>query len=161
MIFQYSHLKERDTLPIEGVFAVIEVKSNLTRDKLVEAGRTLEKVRDLVIEYPRTQSGAGPFLHHPFRIVFAFEGATDKTIIDEIVTQKWHTLFDLICILNRGVYQPNKNNSEFTSKPYIFSQGTGVSLARLIDLLVTYCQGYVSRRIILDKYLEPWDEWTR
>jgi hypothetical protein len=36
-----------DTILAEGVFAVIEVKSNLTKVKLIEAINTLRRVRDL------------------------------------------------------------------------------------------------------------------
>ncbi|KKK41117.1 hypothetical protein LCGC14_0463380 [marine sediment metagenome] len=96
---------ERDTFLGEGVFSVIEVKSNLTREKLKEAGRTLKKVRDLHIEYPSFQSGSGPLFDGPFRIIFSYIGATESTLINEIKKNNWHDLFDLICILNRGVYK--------------------------------------------------------
>ncbi|MHA1344044.1 MAG: DUF6602 domain-containing protein [Promethearchaeota archaeon] len=39
--------ENRETFLAEGVFAVIEVKSNLDRNKLIEAGNCLEKVKDL------------------------------------------------------------------------------------------------------------------
>lgn len=153
---------ERDTFLAEGVFAVIEVKSNLAREKLREAGNTLKKVRDLQQEYPGMMSGggAGAMIEEPFRIVFAYEGATEKTIMDEIKDNSWHTLFHLICILNRGVYEPNPQFVKLNEgEPYLFIPGQGICLGKIYHLLITYCQGYISKRIVLEPYLTPWNLW--
>ncbi len=68
----------------EGVFSVIEVKSNLTREKLVEAKETLTKVVNLEVTKSSTQIFITPILDRPLRVVFAYEGATWDTIKDEI-----------------------------------------------------------------------------
>ena len=86
----------------EGIFAVIETKSNLTTAKLAEAAKTLDKVRQLVINPPSISSGIN--LNRPLRILFAYEGASWDTIIKFLDENKWQDLFDLICVLNNGVY---------------------------------------------------------
>ncbi len=63
----------------EGVFAVIEVKSNLNTKKLIEAGESREKVRKMSIKN-KSRCLAGPNLNRHLRIVFAYKGATWKTL---------------------------------------------------------------------------------
>ncbi len=86
----------------EGVFAVIEVKSNLTRAKLKEAGSSLDAVKNLEANFGAAIT-SGPTIDRPLRIIFAYEGATWNTLLDEIQKRTWRNLFDLICIVQRGV----------------------------------------------------------
>ncbi|OQX52857.1 MAG: hypothetical protein B5M48_04565 [Candidatus Omnitrophica bacterium 4484_213] len=69
------HIGSDDIYLAEGVFGVIEVKSNLTREKFVEAGETLAKVANLKINVGATIS-SGPMLDRPLRAIFAYEGAS-------------------------------------------------------------------------------------
>lgn len=80
----------------EGVFAAIEIKSNLDSTQLKRAGKNLETKDRAVIT-------TGLRLNRPLRLVFSYKGAkwdTLKSIIDQ---NNWTDLFDMICILGKGV----------------------------------------------------------
>ena len=96
------HIGSDDIYITECTFAVIEIKSNLTRTKLDEAENTLTKVSNLNINVGAVIS-SGATINRPLRIVFAYEGADWDTLLDEINNKGWADLFDLICILNKGV----------------------------------------------------------
>ncbi len=85
---------KRDAFLAEGVFAVIEIKSNLTRQKLNQAGNQLAKVRNLELMVGAIIS-SGPVINRPLNIVISYYGASWNTLIDEIKNQNWFDLFDL------------------------------------------------------------------
>jgi hypothetical protein len=87
----------------EGVLGVIEVKSNLSRKKLIEALVTLKKVKDLRPNYTESIVSAGFNLDRPLRFLFSYDGATWETILSELIKPENNEVADLVCILNRGV----------------------------------------------------------
>ena len=151
-----------NTYLVEGVFAVIEVKSNLTSDKLVEAGNSLEKVRKLSIS---TIGGfSSTVLRRPLRIVFAYKGATWDTVDKTLEENKFEPeIFDLICILERGIAiktgkligVPKGNQAD-----YITVDGKAAALGFLYYYLVSYGINFLTSKINLQSYFTPWGKWT-
>ncbi len=152
---------ERDTFLAEGVFSVIEIKSNLTRNKLNEAGRQLKKVESLNIKSSAIIS-AGPIIHRPLRIVFAYYGAKWETLMDEVKNQNWMDLFDLICILNTGVLIKKGLLLKFDKKDpyYSLMKGKAAPLAILYFYLVTYSCSFLGRSLNINNYFEPFNQWN-
>ena len=102
------HIGSDDIYLAEGVFAVIEVKSDLTTAKLDEAAQSLRLVQNL------SNSGGsnvvmscGPVLNRPLRIVVSYKGATWETLLARIENARLADVFDLICILERGTAMKN------------------------------------------------------
>ena len=151
---------EAETYLVEGVFSVIEVKSNLTTDELERAANTLSRVKALEPICGAIIS-SGPVLARPLRIVFAYEGATWETLKDEINTRGWSDLFDLIVILNRGILI-NKglllkwNNAESFAVAY----GGAAALGFLYYHLIQYSSTFVGRSLNLGGYFEPINRWN-
>jgi hypothetical protein len=148
----------------EGVFAVIEVKSNLDRSKLIEAGTSLMKVRTLTIPPVYSifisQSDEKP-LDRPLRIIFAYDGATAKTVIDEIRQRNWDDLFDLVCVLNRGVLVSKGRLLDWTNKDenITFLKGSPCALGILYLYLVHYANQYLGRTISIKHYFSQIKDW--
>ena len=143
----------------EGIFGVIEVKSNLTREKVVEAGETLTKVANLkinVVEHIK----AGITLNRPLRIIFAYEGATWDTIIDELNNNGWTETFDLICILNRGILLKKDMLLTWTpEKEFMPIDSKSACLGYLYLYLVSYGTSFLYRSMELNPYFKPFDSW--
>lgn len=152
------HIGSDNIYLAEGVFGVIEVKSNLTRDKLSEAGETLGKVANLKINVDGTVS-IGPVLIRPIRMVFAYEGATWETILDEINKKKWSEIFDLVCILNRGVLIKKGILNWPSEQEFMPVNGKSAALGYLYLHLVSYGMSFLGRGMILDPYFEPFENW--
>jgi hypothetical protein len=150
-----------NTYLAEGVFAAIEVKSNLTRDKFVEAGNTLKKVQQLTINTSGGVIMVGEQLQRPLRIVFAFTGATSPTLLEEINNKGWGDLFDLICILDRGVLVKKGGLMEWAD-PSQFAEvkGGAAALGFMYFYLVTYGGGFIGRNINLGPYFNPIGNWN-
>lgn len=151
----------------EGVFAVIEVKSNLTRDVLKKAGEELLPVADLDIEFGTLMS-ADKTIERPLRIVFAYEGASWRIIEDEIKKRKWENLFDIICILKNGIwmnaYEDKKLQRIFDSntKDYcLTAKGKAASLGILYYYLIRYGNTFIANNLNVSPYFEPMNYWDR
>lgn len=149
-----------DVYIAEGTFAVIEIKSNLTRTKLDEAGDSLTKVSNLNINVGAVIS-SGATIDRPLRIVFAYEGANWDTLLDEINNKGWFDLFDLICILNKGVLIKKgrlinwEGNGEFS-----IINSKAASLGFLYFYLISYGTSFLGRNLILNPYFEPLSLWN-
>lgn len=153
------HIGSDDIYLAEGVFAVIEVKSNLTREKFVEAGETLAKVANLKINVGATIS-SGPMLDRPLRSIFAYEGASWETINDEIDKKNWIEIFDLICILNRGVLLKRGRILNWsTDQEFMVINSKSACLGYLYLYLVSYGTSFLGRGMILNPYFEPFNNW--
>ncbi|MBU1104663.1 hypothetical protein L6255_02230 [Candidatus Parcubacteria bacterium] len=153
------HVGSDDIYLAEGVFGVIEVKSNLTREKFVEAGETLTKVVNLKNNVGATIS-SGPMLDRPLRAIFAYDGATWETIIDEINKKNWKETFDLICILNRGVLlKKGRILNWSTDQEFMVVNSKSASLGYLYLYLVSYGASFLGRGMILNPYFEPFNNW--
>lgn len=154
------HIGSDDIYLAEGTFGVVEVKSNLTREKLKEAGTGLSKVKDLKIN-SGTVISSGAKIDRPLRMVFAYEGATWETLLDEINTNNWEDLFDLICILNRGVLIKKggllnwKNEHKFS-----VITGKAASLGFMYFYLISYGSSFLGRNLVLNPYFEPLNFWN-
>jgi len=148
-----------DTILGEGVFAVIEVKSNLTRDKLSEAINTLRRVRDLRIK-SIIPIHSGPMLDRPLRCIFSYESAAWDTLTSEINKPENAGIADLICVLDKGVILSRGlliswNNAN----PFVIINGNAASIAFLYQHLVGYSANFMGRVIDLDPYFEPFNGW--
>ncbi len=153
------HIGSDDIYLAEGAFSVIEIKSNLTREKLKEAGNGLLKVKNLKINIGAVIS-SGAKIDRPLRIVFAYEGATWETLLDEINKNKWEDLFDLICILDKGVLIKKGGllNWEDENKFKVIN-GKSASLGLMYFYLVSYGSSFLGRNLILNPYFEPLNLW--
>lgn len=153
------HIGSDDIYLAEGVFCVIEVKSNLTRGKVIEAGETLTKVDNLKINVG-AQISTGPKLNRPLRIIFAYEGATWDTIIDELNKNSWTEIFDLICILNRGTLLNKGSFLNWSSEEdFLPIDSKSACLGYLYLYLISYGTSFLGRSITLNTYFELFDNW--
>lgn len=151
----------------EGVFAVIEVKSNLTVSKLGEAARTLGRVEQLQIPKPTILMG-GYNLGRPLRVLFAYTGVTWKTLEKAIDKHNWQELFDLICILDRGIlarrgrlmFLYNKETGEKIEKDIIVETKAS-ALGFLYYYLVQYGTSFSTGVIQLEEYFTPLEKWAK
>jgi len=156
----------KNTYLAEGVFGVVEVKSNLTSDKIKEAARTLRNVRSLTV--PSFSVVMGHNLGRPLRIVFAYEGATWETIEKAIKDNKAEDLFDLICILNRGVFITkgrllfayDKITGNKIEKDFILNTGAS-ALGFFYYYLIMYGVGFMSGSLQLGNYFQPLEQWGK
>lgn len=151
---------EADSYLIEGVFAVIEVKSNLNRAKLAEALRALKKVANLRIADEGVVLRTGPYLERPLVCIFAYEGATLGTLTEELSKPEFANIADLVCVLKRGSIFKNDDLLKSTDAPeYIQVPGKASALAFLYFYLVSYAGGFVAKALTIKSYFEPFDEW--
>ena len=153
------HIGSDDILLVEGVFGIIEVKSNLTRKKLEEAGNTMQKVENLKSKIGASIS-SGPRLDRPLRIVFAYEGAAWDTLLDEIEKKKWEDLFDLICILDQGILIKKGGLLNWkTEQKFMVINSKSAAIGYLYMYLVSYGTSFLGRSMVLNPYFEPLNNW--
>jgi hypothetical protein len=143
----------------EGVFAVIEIKSNLDSTQLKRSGKTLERVKNI-----ETKGGAAittePYLNRPLRLVFSYKGAEWDTLHSVIDQNNWTDLFDMICILGKGVIIRKGELFKWDSDDdlYLLKSKTA-PLAFLYYYLVSYGSSFVARSINITSYFEPLNSW--
>lgn len=153
------HIGSDDIYLAEGTFGVIEIKSNLTRNKLNEAGKSLTKVKDLKINIG-TVISSGATINRPLRIIFAYEGATWETLLDEIQKNKWEDLFDLICILDKGILIKKGMLIKWKDEHnFAMIKGKAAALGFMYFYLVCYGSSFLGRNLILNPYFEPLNFW--
>ena len=143
----------------EGVFAVIEIKSNLDSTQLKRAGKTLERVKNLEIK-DSANITIEPHLNRPLRLVFSYKGAKLETLMSVIDQNNWTDLFDMICILGKGVIIPKGGLFKFDPDYdlYLLRSKTA-PLAFLYYYLVSYGSSFVARSINITPYFEPMNSW--
>lgn len=152
---------EADTFLAEGVFGVIEVKSNLTKTKLQEALTTLKRVKSLKHSGDGAMITAGPILNRPLRCVFAYEGATWETLLQELSQSKNDDIADLICILERGAIISRGLLLKWENiAPFYVCNGKAASLAWLYFHLVSYSTSFLGRALTISHYFEPLNGWA-
>lgn len=153
---------------VEGVFAVIEIKSNLTvgkKSKLSEAIRTMKKVEKLHLESPGLTFGT--VLGRPLRLLFAYEGATFPSIIAELKEASAEDTFDLICILKKGCFVKkglliilkDKETGEESSDEIVFKSEAS-ALGLLYLYLIQYGSSFSTGGVHLDQYFAPFTDWA-
>ncbi|OGC45214.1 hypothetical protein A2V49_01235 [candidate division WWE3 bacterium RBG_19FT_COMBO_34_6] len=154
------HIGSDNIYLAEGVFGVIEIKSNLTREKFIECGQTLQNVSNLKINQgAMIVSGAN--LERPLRIVFAYEGATWETLLDEIKKNGWDDLFDLVCILSRGVLVNKGRLLKWDSQNnFMVIKGNASCLGYMFLYLVSYGSSFIGRSLSFTPYFEPFNSWS-
>jgi len=159
---------QNNTFLAEGVFAIIEVKSNLNNEKLIEAGNKLIEIKNLEIDFGiGIRSGAK--CDRPLRMVFAYEGATLPTIKNTLMNNNWLDIFDLICILNRGVIinsgEDEKVERVFEDKEdesqLLLASGRAAALGFIYYFLINYGVTFLARSFNIHKYFEPIQYWDK
>ena len=149
----------------EGVFSVIEVKSNLTRAKMSESIQSLAPIQQMYVHNEGLSIlGRAPdaILDRPLCIIFAYEGATWKTLINEINEKDAHSVVDLVCILRNGILVRDGlfwKSEDANTKFYLFD-GKGSSLGIMYFLLSYFLSDYIARNISLRPYFEPFENWN-
>jgi len=156
------HIGSDNTYFAEGVFAVVEVKSNLTKKEFRKTALSLQKVQKLFIKIPEFTN---PKLHRPLKIVFAYKGAKFETLFKCANSENIDMdAFDIICILKRGILFRNgllfggkkgKKSSDFLSL-----NGSAGALAFLYLHLVQFGTVFTSRSLSFSDYFEPLDNWN-
>ena len=151
----------------EGVFAVIEVKSNLTREVLKKAGEELLPVADLDVDFGTIMS-VDIKIERSLRIVFAYEGASWRIIEDEIAKRNWEKLFDIICILKNGIrinaYEDKKLQRLYdanTKADFLIAEGKAASLGILYYHLIRYGNTFIANNLNILQYFKPMQYWDR
>lgn len=156
-----------DIFPVEGVFAVIEVKSRLDTRGLCQSLRQLEKVNHLrparAIRVRRVSSVSQLYTPiRPLLCAFGYEGATLQTLRDALTSSEDRDIPDLVCVANRGAIV-NKRLGLVSCggyDPYCICPGKAASLAWLYFYLVTHSANFVAREFPLNSYFEPFSGWA-
>nr|MDO8100129.1 hypothetical protein [Candidatus Njordarchaeota archaeon] len=160
------HYGKSNTFLVEGVFAVIEVKSNLTTAELRDSMEKLKRVGSLTATGSTlVQSSPHKFdqivFNRPLRYVFAYESATWETLTKELVKTENSDVADMICVLNRGALFPRPSLDGFgTGKPFPIYHGRAASLGLLYYHLVSRAIIFVEHSISLDSYFKSPDSWS-
>lgn len=151
---------EADAFLVEGVLGVIEVKSNLTKEKLQESLTTLKRVKSLKELGGVRTLAAGPVLKRPLRCIFAYEGATWQTLLQELSKPENNDVADLICILKRGAIISRGLLLQWEDNtPFYVCDGKAASLAWLYFHLVSYSTSLLGRSLTIVPYFEPLNGW--
>lgn len=152
---------ESNTYLAEGLFAVIEVKSFLNREKLREAVSTLRRVKELSIVPSSLAMISGPTLDRPLRLVFAYESANWENLADELKQTDNFDTADLISVLNRGVLATKgrlltwESDSQFT-----VVNSKAAALAWLYYYLYSYGTSFLATSPGLGSYFTPINAWN-
>ena len=148
-----------DAFLAEGVFGVIEVKSNLTKAKLQEALRTLKRVKSLKLR-GGAMITAGPVLDRPLCCIFAYEGATWQTLLQELSKPENYDVADLICILKQGAIISQGLLLKWEGNtPFYICDSKAASLAWIYFYLVSYSTSFLGRSLSIKHYFEPLNGW--
>lgn len=151
---------EADTFLAEGVFAIVEVKSNLTTTKLQEALATLRRAKALSLSSGGAMITAGPVLNRPLRCIFAYEGAAWKTLLRELAKPENAAVADLVSILDNGALISRGLLLKWEGDaPFNVCEGKAASLAWLYFHLVSYSTSFMGRTLSLVQYFEPLNGW--
>lgn len=143
----------------EGVFAVIEIKSNLNSTQLIRAGKTLERVKELDIKNNAIIT-TGHHLNRPLRLVFSYKGAKWDTLKRVIEQNNWTDLFDMICILGKGVIVSKGGLFKWDSEhDFYLLESRAAPIAFLYYYLVSYGSSFVAHSIAITSYFEPLNSW--
>ena len=151
-----------DSYLAEGVFSVIEVKSNLTKTKLQEALNILKQVKSLNLSGKGMSVSIGPTLNRPLRCIFAYEGASWKSIVEVLRINDNSEIPDLISILRRGILIKKGLLLKWKEdSPYYQYDSKAASLAWLYFHLVSYSISFMGQGLTIEKYFEPTNGWKK
>ena len=150
-----------NTYLAEGVFAIIEIKSNLERSKLIEAGNSFMKVKSLNTSDSSATITIGDVLDRPLRILFGYEGASWNILLDEVTKQGWEDLFDLICILNRGVLLAKGRLIKFDEQhKFLLINGKAAAIGFIYFYTIKYGTNFLGRSLPIENYFKPISQWN-
>ncbi len=147
------------TCLVEGVHAAIEVKSNLTRDKLREALVTLKNVQNLVPLGLVQVMEMGRTIARPLRVVVAYEGASWDVLLDELGQPGNAGVIDLVCLLGRGVIASSKLQGSQEPCEYYCVERHGEALLTLYGQLTTFAVSLSQFHVDLRRYFLPQEHW--
>lgn len=148
-----------NTYLAEGVFGVVEVKSNLTTEKIQEAIVTLKRVSNLNPIFGVSLS-TDFALNRPLRCIFAYEGALWETLGRELSRPENRGVVDLVCVLNRGVLVSKEMLIGWDSgESFAFFNGKAASLAFLYFHLISYSTSFLGRSLNIEQYFQPLNGW--
>jgi len=117
-------------------------------------------VQNLTINLGATISAGQP-LTRPLRIVFGYEGATWDTLIDEINKNGWQDLFDLVCILNRGVLVNKDRMLNWEGhQQFAVINGSASAIGFIYYYLTSYGTSFLGRSLNINSYFEPFSNWN-
>jgi hypothetical protein len=150
----------------EGVYAVVEVKSNLTTEKLEDSLSKLRKVAQLKV-LPSETFYVGNPLDRPIRAVFGFEGATFGTLGQTLSTPANIGIADIVTVLDRGTWlrmslartvgfqvekdAPNDQYAPFDGRP--------LALGMFYFSLTAKAASFSGRSIPFGAYFNPLNKW--
>jgi hypothetical protein len=151
----------------EGVYAVVEVKSNLTADAMAEDLAKLKRVADLKIR-ASTVFYVGESIDRPIRVAFGFGGAKFDTLMPLLGGQDFRAAADAVCILDRGtVIQTDiakKLGFQYSGPdpaPYYMGfEGRVLGLAMFYYFLTQKAASFVGRAVHLGQYFTPLNGWA-
>lgn len=150
----------KDAFLAEGVFAVIEIKSKLNSNEFVRAGKTLENVKNLDISKKGVAMRASGTIDRPLRIIFSYEGIKWDNLRKIIIKNNWENLFDLICILDKGVILTKGRCFGWDTEHDLYLlENKASSLAFLYYYLVFYGSNILIRRVDIGSYFNPLNSW--
>ncbi len=151
-----------NTYLIEGVFAVIEVKSKLDRKELRKAAETLKQVALLQPSQEIVMHHGSTYLDRPLRCIFSYESVSWETLLDELSQQDYSDTIDLLCILKRGALISNALilKNENRNCVYNIASGNASALGMLYFHLAKYALSFLVRSINISPYFEPFNGWA-
>ena len=155
-----------ETYLAEGVFAVVETKSNLTRRKLNEALETLRRVAALELVSSGVVQISGAYLPRAFRCIFAYEGMDLRTLAVLLGEHDNDGIADLVCVLNRGaaivrdqLVAVQVGQAAYAAS-YIPYPGSAAALAWLYFHLVSFGSSFLGRSLDVLPYFQPLMAWA-
>jgi hypothetical protein len=151
----------------EGVYAAIEVKSNLSTEEFEGSLGKLRRVASLKVLPSVVLSAGPPPLDRPIRAVFGFEGATFATLAHVLEAPGNLGIADLICVLNRGTWvrMGLAKLTGFLIAPdatddlYAPFDGKALGLAMFYYCLTLGATAFVGRNLPLGSYFNPLTSW--
>ena len=103
----------------------------------------------------------GPVINRPLRCVFAYEGASRETILDELVKPENVGVLDVVCVLNSGSLIHKGILLTWESpQDWLRVNGRAAALGMLYYILVGYASSVLSRCISIDPYFDPIAAWS-
>lgn len=152
----------------EGVYGVVEVKSNLSTEKLLDSIAALRRVAELKLQAPVGGFSLGQPLGRPIRAIFGFEGATFGTLAETLTRSENRGIADIICILSRGAWvsmwlakqvgfgvPPEAPDDQYA--PF---DGRALGLAMFYYCLTLKAALFSALSVPLGSYFNPLNGWT-
>lgn len=156
--------KEVSAFIVEGVYAVVEVKSNLTTENLEDSLSKLRRVAQLKV-LPSESVYVGKPLDRPIRAVFGFDGAMFDTLASTLASNPG--IADIVTVLDRGTWvrmslartvglQVDERAPEDQYVPF---DGRALGLGMFHFFLTAKAASFSGRAIPFGAYFNPLNDW--